>query len=199
MNGRLQWCLLVLLVLPVLGAARPDAVETCAECHGADGMGKGDPMIPVLAGIPAGHVEEAVFAYIDGARHCVREPKMCETVAGLTEEQVFRLANYYGEKERTALDQDYDEGLAEEGAALHERHCAACHLRPDSEQAEYAIGIPLHGQRREYLRYAIEAYLAGEREALLPAMAHELGELKPGDIDALAHYYASYRPADTSE
>lgn len=199
MNARLQCGLLFLLTLPALAVARPDAVEACAECHGADGMGKGDPMIPVLAGIPAGHIEEAVFAYVDGARHCVREPKMCETVAGLSEDEIFRLANYYGEKERTALDQDYDEDLAEEGAMLHQQHCSACHLRPDSEQAEYAIGIPLHGQRREYLRFAIEAYLAGEREALLPAMAHELAELKPGDIGALVNYYASYRPAGNGE
>jgi len=162
-------------------------------------MGKGDPMIPVLAGIPAGHIEEAVFAYIDGARRCVREPKMCETVAELDEDTVFDIANYYGAKERQALNQPYDEKLAEEGAALHRQHCAACHVRPDSEEAEYAIGIPLHGQRKEYLRYALEAYLAGDREALLPAMAHELGELEAGDIGALVNYFASYRPADAAD
>ncbi|WP_405232573.1 c-type cytochrome [Lentisalinibacter salinarum] len=199
MNQRFRFCLLALLALPVLAAARPDAVDACAECHGADGMGTGDPMIPVLAGIPAGHIEEAVFAYIDGARRCVREPKMCETVAELDEDTVFDIANYYGAKERQALNQPYDEKLAEEGAALHRQHCAACHMRPDSEEAEYAIGIPLHGQRKEYLRYAIEAYLAGDREALLPAMAHELGELEAGDIGAVVNYYASYRPADAAD
>lgn len=199
MNQRFRFCLLALLALPVLAAARPDAVDACAECHGADGMGNGDPMIPVLAGIPAGHIEEAVFAYIDGARRCVREPKMCETVAELDEDTVFDIANYYGAKERQALNQPYDEKLAEEGAALHRQHCAACHVRPDSKEAEYAIGIPLHGQREEYLRYALEAYLAGDREALLPAMAHELDELEAGDIGALVNYYASYRPADSAE
>lgn len=199
MKQRFRFGLLALVALPAIASARPDAVDACAECHGADGMGKGDPMIPVLAGIPAGHIEEAVFAYIDGARRCVREPKMCETVAELDEDTVFAIANYYGGKERQALDQPFDEELAVEGAALHRQHCGACHARPDSEQAEFAIGIPLHGQRREYLRFAIEAYLAGDREALLPAMAHELAELEPGDIGALVNYYASYRPADTSE
>jgi cytochrome c553 len=199
MQQRFRFCLLALLALPALAAARPDAVDACVECHGADGMGKGDPMVPVLAGIPAGHVEEAVFAYIDGARRCVREPKMCETVAELDQDTVFAIANYYGGKERQALNQPFDEELAEEGAALHRQHCGACHARPDSKQAEFAIGIPLHGQRKEYLRFAIEAYLAGDREALLPAMAHELGELEAGDIGALVNYYASYRPADAAE
>lgn len=195
MKQRFRFCLLTLLALPAFALARPDVVDTCAECHGADGMGKGDPMIPVLAGIPAGHVEEAIFAYIDGARRCVREPKMCETVAELDKDTVFAIADYYGAKERKALDQPYDEELASQGAGLHRQHCGACHVRPDSDDAEWAIGIPLHGQRREYLRFAIEAYLAGDREALLPAMAHELGELEPGDIGALVNYYASYRPA----
>ena len=186
--------LLALLAMPVLALARPDAVGVCAECHGADGMGKGDSMIPVIAGIPAGHIEEAIYAYIDGARRCVREPRMCETVAGLDEDEVFALADYFGSKERTALDQDYDEKLAAEGAALHEAHCGSCHVPPDDEEVGYAVGYPLHGQRREYLRFAIEAYLAGDREALLPAMAHELSELEPGDIGALVNYYASYDP-----
>ncbi len=191
--------LLALLVLPALAAARPDAVDACVECHGADGMGKGDPMVPVLAGIPAGHIEEAIFAYVDGARRCVREPRMCETVAELDEDTVFEIANYYGAKERQALEQSYDEELASQGAALHRSHCGACHARPDSDDAQWAVGIPLHGQRREYLRFAIEAYLAGDREALLPAMAHELDELEPGDIGALVNYYASYRPAGAAE
>jgi len=195
MQQRFRPCLLALIALPVLALARPDVIDACAECHGADGMGKGDPMTPVLAGIPAGHVEEAIFAYIDGVRRCVREPKMCETVAELDQETVFAIADYYGAKERQALDQPYDEELASQGAALHRRHCGACHARPDSDEAQWAVGIPLHGQRREYLRFAIEAYLAGDREALLPAMAHELGELEPGDIGALVNYYASYRPA----
>lgn len=196
MKPALHYWLLALLVLPALAAARPDAVDACVECHGADGMGEGDPMVPVLAGIPAGHIEEAIFAYIDGARRCVREPRMCETVAQLDEDTVFEIANYYGARERQALEQSYDEELASQGAALHRSHCGACHARPDSDDAKWAVGIPLHGQRREYLRFAIEAYLAGDREALLPAMAHELGELEPGDIGALVNYYASYRPAD---
>ncbi|MEJ2603353.1 MAG: hypothetical protein P8172_08650 [Gammaproteobacteria bacterium] len=192
---RMVWYgLPALLALPVLALSRPEAVDVCAECHGADGMGNGDAVVPVIAGIPAGHIEEAIFAYIDDARRCVREPRMCETVSGLSEDEVFALADYFGSKKRMALDQEYDAKLAEEGAALHERHCRACHVPPDAEDVEYAVGIPLHGQRKEYLRYAIEAYLGGHREALLPAMAHELAELEPGDIGALVNYYASYDP-----
>ncbi len=44
-------------------------------------------MVPVIAGIPAGHIEEAIFACVDGARRCVREPRMRETVAALSESE----------------------------------------------------------------------------------------------------------------
>ncbi len=64
--------------------AEPVTLETCNECHGIDGMGQGDPMVPVIAGMPAGHIEEAIYAYVDGARSCLREPRMCETVAAIS-------------------------------------------------------------------------------------------------------------------
>ncbi len=142
-------CLLVacnlIAGLPVLAA--PAGLDTCAECHGADGMGHGNPMISVIAGIPAGHIEEAIFAYVDGARQCVRVPRMCEKVAALSEDEV----------------------------------------------TEFAVGFPLHGQHAEYLRYAIDAYFGGDREALLEVMANEIRGLKSGDLGALVNYYSSYR------
>lgn len=181
----------------VAGAAvageAPAAAAECAECHGEDGMGRGKPNIPVIAGIPAAHIEEAIYAYVDGARRCVREPRMCETVSALSETEVTALAGYFSSLQRGPSPEPFDPALAAEGAGLHERHCAGCHLPPDDPDVAWVPGIPLHGQRSEYLRYAIEAYLSGDREALLPAMEHELKELKPGDLGALVNYYASYR------
>jgi cytochrome c553 len=176
--------------------AEPVTIETCAECHGIDGMGQGNSMVPVIAGMPAGHIEEAIYAYVDGARSCLREPRMCEMVAAISEEQVSEFSEYYSTKVRGASGEEFDEDLAAEGAVLHKAHCAACHRPPDDKDVEYAVGIPLHGQRSEYLRYAIEAYFHGDREALLDAMAKEIGKLEPGDLGALVNYYSSYRAPD---
>jgi cytochrome c553 len=191
----------MLVVSILLFAATPlvaaeDALQACFDCHGADGMGKADPMIPVIAGMPAAHIEEAIYSYVDGARQCVREPLMCETVAGLTESEVSAAAKYFAAQERNYNLEEYDEALAAEGAVLHERHCAACHLPPHDENVDYAIGIPLHGQRSDYIRYALGAYFGGKREPLLDAMAHEIQQLDPEDFDALVNYYSSYRAAD---
>lgn len=186
--------LLSVLTAPLL-AAEP-ALDECFSCHGADGMGKADPMIPVIAGIPAAHIEEAIYAYVDGARQCVREPRMCETVAALSNAEVSAVAEYFAGLVRTYNLEDFDAELAARGAVLHERHCGACHVPPHDEDVAYAIGIPLHGQRPDYIRYAIGAYFGGKREPLLDTMAHEIQQLDQGDFDALVNYYSSYRFGD---
>jgi cytochrome c553 len=186
-----------LLLLPTTPPiAAEDPLQACFGCHGADGMGKADPMIPVIAGMPAAHIEEAIYAYVDGARQCVREPRMCATVAALTESEVSAAADYFAGQVRKYNLEEFDEELAAKGAILHERHCAACHLPPHDEDVEYAIGIPLHGQRPDYIRYAIRAYFGGKREPLLETMAHEIQQLEPDDFSALVNYYSSYRSGD---
>jgi len=184
------------MTMPIPALGSPASLDACAECHGADGMGQGNPMVPVIAGMPAEHIEEAIFAYVDGARRCVREPRMCETVALLSETEVAEFADYFSAQSRGPSEEAFDETLAAEGELLHKEYCSSCHLPPDHENVAYALGIPLHGQRSEYLRYAIEAYFAGDREALLDAMANQIRLLEAGDLGALVNYYSSYRSTE---
>jgi cytochrome subunit of sulfide dehydrogenase len=173
--------------------AAPDKVVVCAQCHGEDGTGAGYPYVPIIAGIPAGHLEEALFAYKDGARQCVGVPVMCDVVLALGDDDIIELAAYYGRMQRVASGESFDEQLAIIGEQLHEQHCARCHVPPDDENAADALGIPLLGQRTAYLRLALGAYMTGNRKTLVPAMAEKLELLRPGDIEALVNYYASYR------
>lgn len=186
----------LLSILSLSALASSLSLDVCIGCHGVDGMGKSDPTYPVIAGMPAGHIEEAIFAYIDGARRCVMEPRMCETVATLSDEQVAVAAMYFSSQVRGPTHEKFDADLAAKGAVLHERHCAACHVPPHDERAAHAIGIPLNGQRSDYIRFAIIAYLRGDRDPLLDTMAHELHQLEPGDLEALVNFYSSYRSAE---
>ncbi len=192
----MRYLLLLLAALMPLGAvaADPDLVAVCAACHGEDGNKVSNQYAPVIAAIPAAHFEEAIYAYQDGARKCRDEPAMCATVADLSGEQVIALAEYYSAKQRVASNDVFDPELAELGEMLHREHCARCHVLPDDDDADEALGIPLNGQRSAYLRYATYAYLNGGRATLAPAMAAKLVELTENDIEALIHYYASYRP-----
>jgi len=185
----------ILLGSPTLLAA-PTFLETCSECHGIEGIGGDDPIMPVLAGIPTEHLVEAIYAYVDGARSCAKTPRMCETVAELSDSEVVEIAEYYSGKERFASLEEFDKRLAAEGAVLHEKHCFKCHREPHRDDVAYAIGNPLHGQKGAYLRLALEEYVSGDRESLVLRMAEALDALKPGELDLLVNYYASYRSSD---
>lgn len=192
-HGQFTRRIAVTLLLSCL-ASGPVAADhaRCIACHGADGMGYGNFSIPIIAGIPPVHIEEALFAYKDGARQCQHAPLMCDTVSAISDEEVAEVAEYFGTQPRVSSEQEYDAAQAGKGKLLHERLCKGCHLPPDDPKVVDAIGIPLHGQRAWYLRYALDSYMDGSRENLLPAMADKLALLQDGDIEALTNYYASF-------
>ena len=88
--------------------------------------------------------------------------------------------------------QDVDAALVDLGEPVHRRLCSRCHLPPDDPDVADVLGPPLHGQRADYLRYALEAYLSGARENLLDEMKQKIELLDEGDVEALTHYYGSY-------
>jgi cytochrome c553 len=184
--------LAALLVAAGPALAEPDNIEICASCHGDDGMGTGYDNVPILAGIPAPHLEEALYAYKDGVRRCIEEMLMCEVIAEMTGDEIAAFAEYYGAMQRLPSSDDFDTVLALNGGQIHEEHCAQCHVFPDDEDAASALGIPLHAQRSDYLRVAFAGYKNGSRDSLLPAMAENLALLDDDDIEALIHYYVSY-------
>jgi len=183
-----------LLVAILAGAvhAAPEIVEACRSCHAEDGAGVGKANVPIIAGMPAVHIEEALYAYKDGARQCLEEPVMCDTAVLLTDENIGDLAEHYGALPRNSLDEPFDEELAAIGQTVHKKLCARCHLPPDDPDVEDMLGPPLHGQRSAYLSYALEAYLGGTRENLLPEMEEKIALLDEGDVAVLVNYYASY-------
>ena len=184
----------VLLSVSGIARAEPAKLEICAACHGEDGSGAGFAYVPIIAGTPAAHLEEALFAYLDGARRCVGAPVMCEAVAALTEAEIEDLAEHYSKLSRVSSGEEFNARLAQVGELIHQKHCAQCHLFPDDKDVESALGIPLHGQRAAYLRLALGAYFSGDRDTLVPIMAEKLEALDADKIEALVNYYASYRP-----
>jgi len=183
---------LLYCVLPGLAVADPALTTGCADCHGADGLAAENLDAPVIAGMPAVHIEEAIYAYRDGARQCRYEPLMCETVKHTSDERIADLAEHYAAQPRESSNEKFDSALAAKGETIYTRLCSNCHLRPDDPAVADALGIPLHGQRSVYLRYAIKSYLDGRRENLLEAMAEKLQQVDSDGIEALVNYYASY-------
>jgi sulfide dehydrogenase cytochrome subunit len=177
-----------------IARAEPAQLEVCAACHGKDGSGAGFAYVPIIAGTPATHLEEALFAYLDGARRCVGVPVMCDVAAALKEAEIEELAEHFSKMSRISSGEEFNARLAQVGQLIHNEHCAQCHFAPDDEDVESAIGIPLHGQRAAYLRLALGAYFSGDRDTLVPVMAEKLEQLDADKIEALVNYYSSYRP-----
>jgi cytochrome c553 len=65
--------------------------NTCAGCHGVDGIGKND-MWPNLAGQKASYLTKQIKAFRDGQRS---DPMMSNMVKTLTDKDAEDLAAYY--------------------------------------------------------------------------------------------------------
>lgn len=183
--------ILLVLIVPAWAGAQ-DMLKMCIECHGEDGLGT-DSDIPIIAGMPALVQEDALYAYVDGARSCVSKPMMCKTALRLTEEQIVDFAAHFAELPYKAAGEEFDAALAAAGQKIHKSGCAICHGAdgPGDSEGDMEAGI-LHGQRKDYVRYALQQYIAGDREQL-PAMKKKTSPLSADDIEALVNYYASYR------
>jgi sulfide dehydrogenase cytochrome subunit len=179
------------VLLFLCGPVRADVsgmLMLCGACHGADGRGV-DSDTPIIAGLPATIQEDALYAYLDGDRKCVTKPMMCQSASRLTEEQIVELAAHFAALPYAGAGDEFDAALADAGKAIHDKDCAICHSADGPGDAEVSI---LHGQRIDYLRYAMQQYAAGERTQL-PAMEKKISALSSDDIEALLNYYASYR------
>lgn len=176
------------LMFGVAPAADDPAMNMCISCHGEDGRGT-EADVPIIAGIPAVVQEDALFAYLDGDRTCVTKPMMCKLMERLSEEQISAFAEHYAGLPFTPAEEEFDAALVERGRTLHQTGCAICHGSDDSGDGESSI---LHGQRKVYLRLAMQQYAAGERKQL-PAMERKIADLSGDDIEALVNYYGSYR------
>ncbi len=179
------------LVIPVTSGAQ-DMLKLCINCHGEDGLGK-DSDTPIIAGEKTAALEDALYAYLDGARTCVSAPMMCKSVARLSEEQIAEYAAHFSALPYKPAGEEFDAALAQAGEEIHKANCAKCHGADHPSEADADIGASmLHGQRKNYLRQAMQQYASGEREQL-PAMEEKIAALSADDIEALINYYASYR------
>lgn len=163
-------------------------LKMCVACHGEDGRGT-QANVPIIAGVPAIIHEDALYAYADGDRNCGDVPMMCNVVSGLTEDQVVEFAAHFSAMPYAPADEEFDAALAAAGESIHKENCAICHGADDPGEAEAGI---LHGQRKDYLRFVMQQYAAGERTQM-PAMEKKISALSIDDIEALVNYYASYR------
>lgn len=179
------------------GPEAPGLVGFCAVCHGETGPSP-FPDVPTIHGLPHGVIENALFSYSRGMRPCRLTEcsetgacpgmTMCDIAAGMNHDVRDELAEWYSDQPFPAHQDPYDPELAAAGRKLHEEHCEICHTNLGSDPVDDAS--MLRGQRKVYLRTALEDVNQGRRVFGLAAMEELIKGLSAQEMDALAEFYS---------
>ena len=180
----LSRCVLALFTLSLLvSAARgvsADAAlaQTCAACHGKDGISESD-LWPNLAGQKEGYLSNAIRQFRDGARV---EPTMQPFVQALTEDEIDSLAAHYSNLAPQSLRRKKVNKAGEHVRA----YCISCHGMDGAPvNTEWPI---LTGQKSAYLEKQLLAFKSGSRQGpIMNVIARELTDQQIRDV---AEYYS---------
>jgi cytochrome c553 len=180
-------------------------LQSCARCHGHDGLDRGNGAFPNLAGQRAEYLKNALVAYARGMRHSgIMEP----VAAGLTAEATSKLARHFASLRvsRTASIEARQADAIERGKAIamegipNQRvpSCIDCH---GSEGKKGKPAYPLlAGQPAAYLRLQLELIKAGHRggSAYAHLMQPVATRLTPQQMHDVALYFESLGVASVS-
>jgi cytochrome c553 len=182
------------------GEAPRGVLESCARCHGLEGLGRGRGAFPRLAGQSPSYLYAALRAYARGDRHSgMMEP----VAAGLTLDQMRKLALYYGGRRPPAPlpapRATSRTGSIERGREIAHRGvpsrrvpaCAECH-GPGTGRRN-PLYPRLAGQSADYLVLQLGLFQQGNRggSAYAHLMRPVASRLTPEDMRAVAAYYDS--------
>jgi len=165
-----------------LAAGKKRHAESCAGCHGAEGISPNDTW-PNLAGQNATYLVRILGAYRSGAQTDVM---MSPVAQALSEAEIQNLAAYYAGLSCKSAVCAKAPGDGAAGKVLA-KNCAACH-------GETGIGSnpawpDIAAQKAVYLANTLKAFRAGLRKD--PMMAGVVRGLSDADIANLAAYYAA--------
>ncbi len=175
-------------------------VETCANCHGKAGAST-EPEVPIIGGYSTEFLVNNLTAYKNKERDCPEteyrtgskkgtKTDMCKIVKELGDSGIKQVAQYFAKQKFVRAKQKFDPALAAKGKELHEMYCEKCHSDGGTVAKDDA-GMPA-GQWMPYLKRAFDEFNTGKRP-IAKKMKLKMDELSKEDIEALIHYYASFK------
>ncbi|MBF0423164.1 MAG: c-type cytochrome [Magnetococcales bacterium] len=169
--------------------------NTCAGCHGTDGI-SGGPAMPTIAGMPANHIKTLMKEFKDGSRPSTIMGRLAK---GYSDEEVALIADFFSKKKwadaeshaNSKLATAVDQAQAGKGKKLTaSAKCDKCH--EDDGKAQDENTPRLAGQWLDYLLFKMQDY---KNTALkVPQekkMEKAMEKLSAEDLAAIAHFYAS--------
>jgi len=167
----------------------------CAACHGADGGGSRDGLVPRLAGQHASVLQKQMVDYRYDRRW---DPRMQAVVDqhSLSPESIADVSAYISQLDRDVGVGTGDGGLLRQGAVSYSRSCQSCHGR--AAQGDAVRAVPrLAGQHYEYLRRQIYDAIDGRRPNFSPSHVRLLARLDRDDIAGIADYLSRLGASQT--
>lgn len=179
----------------------PEAVtDSCARCHGTDGLGRGVGAFPVVAGQRVAYLRASLDAYLKGERHSgIMEP----VAAALGPDEMQEIAEYYSALDASSTrgdrraDGDVERGrhIAEKG--LPEKlvpACMSCHGQHEIRRNPHYP--KLEGQYAEYLRLQLQLFRERKRGGTPyhHIMQRVATQLTDEDIRDVTEYLAALPP-----
>jgi cytochrome c553 len=188
--------------IQILPNTRPPSIlESCARCHGADGLGRGVGAFPKLARQNLEYLYFSLQAYQRGER---QSGVMGPVAAALNGREIQEVSQYYAnlvsplaspEPQQSAA-MKRGESIARQGIPSQRvPPCAECHGPAESRRNPAYPKIA--GQYAEYLKLQLELFKKGARggTAYSHLMTRVAANLTPEQMNDAALYYASL-PAD---
>ena len=164
--------------------------NTCAGCHGTNGVSNG-PATPSIAGLDYDYFVEAMTEFKEDLRNTTI---MARIAKGYSEAEIEAMSKYFADMEYVKADQPFDAAAAKRGEKLHKKYCKNCHGDTGvSEDPDDDSGM-LAGQWKPYMMYTIADYKSGKREmGKKMSKKFKKMEKEQGDkgLNDLLEYYAS--------
>ena len=161
--------------------------ESCAACHGADGVSQME-LTPSLAGQPDEFVQWQLVYFRSGVR---KSDVMSPIAEALSNEDIRNLGTYYASlpPPQPAMAPD---ALAQKGEQIALQHrCRSCH---SDDYNGFRAAARLSGQREDVMVKALHDFKSGKRVGSgVASMADVTYELSDADMEALSHYMATRR------
>jgi len=167
--------------------------QPCGGCHGVDGRGAPDGLIPRIGGQHAAVLQKQLT---DFRHHRRFDPRM-QILSGphylIDAQDIADVTAYISDLE-PAVPSGHGNGESLiRGAERYARSCSRCHGGAAEGDAERAIP-KLAGQHYEYLRRQIHDGVEGRRPNFSPAHVRLLGLLDFDDISGLCDYLSRLGP-----
>lgn len=174
--------------------------DTCAACHGANGIGTADGSVPAIAGQHGSVLLKQLVDFRHEQRWDERMQHFTDRHHLPTAQDLTDVAAYAAKLPRfpAMADSIGDGAFLREGASVYFRVCEACH-GPLGQGDVLRLRPRLAGQRYEYLLRQLGETAAGYRPGMDPAHVERLRALTPEQIRGVADYLSRVSPDLSSQ